>query len=507
MTVQILAFAVVFAALVILSSYVRLNIGLGGTESDRVIRALLSFVGTSNVWMVFTLASYFAPDALPGSILRFIALCSMITAPVTFLCFALKLAEVKPVAPPIVAALIANGGLLVARYLFPFNIGALAFWRLRHPVLSPLAAIWFCLPIAAGTALLVRSGARGQSPRRKSQLRMIALGAGIATACVFLSEYVFPTLLGVDFGLLLMYAALLIFVALTCHATRKLGLMVTRPDYVFRSIFKHAPKAAIVVGSDGCIVSANNEAKRILDAESLSPGAQMEDYISDYRCDVVYNCREITVGTGDGKRYLLLSQFPIDARHHDSEKVIILTDITDMKLRLMHENTMLLNKTYVDRLTGLYNRYYITDPESPFYSSGDQPDTIALLFIDADNFKAQNDTYGHLAGDDILCELADCIRESIPDGACAVRYGGDEFIVVLSGDHAYDAQEVAERIRNRASELDLSHIGADAKLSLSIGLVCGSPPLVELIDRADRAMYTSKRRGKNTVTAEQGDIA
>jgi diguanylate cyclase (GGDEF)-like protein len=78
---------------------------------------------------------------------------------------------------------------------------------------------------------------------------------------------------------------------------------------------------------------------------------------------------------------------------------------------------------------------------------------------------------------------------------------------VLSGDHAYDAQEVAERIRNRASELDLSHIGADAKLSLSIGLVCGSPPLVELIDRADRAMYTSKRRGKNTVTAEQGDIA
>ncbi|MPN01404.1 Diguanylate cyclase DosC [bioreactor metagenome] len=124
----------------------------------------------------------------------------------------------------------------------------------------------------------------------------------------------------------------------------------------------------------------------------------------------------------------------------------------------------------------------------------------ALLFIDVDDFKNINDTYGHLVGDAVLKELAACIKNNVRIANDAVRFGGDEFVIVLENVSAEEAYLVAERIRSCAGELEFSGAESAFHITLSIGLIEGAAPLNELLEKADHAMYTSKSKGKNNTT-------
>jgi diguanylate cyclase (GGDEF)-like protein len=129
------------------------------------------------------------------------------------------------------------------------------------------------------------------------------------------------------------------------------------------------------------------------------------------------------------------------------------------------------------------------------------------LFIDVDDFKVINDSYGHLVGDEVLRELASSIKGNVRGGNDAVRFGGDEFVVVLENISAEEAYTVAERIRYCASELEFSGGESLFHITLSIGLIEGAAPLNELLDKADRAMYASKNKGKNKTTIFAGEEA
>jgi len=129
----------------------------------------------------------------------------------------------------------------------------------------------------------------------------------------------------------------------------------------------------------------------------------------------------------------------------------------------------------------------------------------ALLIIDMDNFKVINDTHGHLTGDDVLKAVADCLNEEMRGYDSTGRFGGEEFVVVLSEVDELSALTISERLRVKIGNLEVPS-RADGSvltgLSCSIGLACypnHGTDTETLLHAADAAMYAAKRNGRNRV--------
>jgi len=130
--------------------------------------------------------------------------------------------------------------------------------------------------------------------------------------------------------------------------------------------------------------------------------------------------------------------------------------------------------------------------------------------MDIDNFKKINDTYGHLAGDEVLKKLAHIIKESIRGQDSAARFGGEEFIVILPSTNLYNATFVGERIRTKMAEQNFSSVGIDKNITISLGLAEADDIISSyhneeidpdtLIEKADEALYFSKENGKNRLS-------
>jgi len=148
-----------------------------------------------------------------------------------------------------------------------------------------------------------------------------------------------------------------------------------------------------------------------------------------------------------------------------------------------------------DYLTGLYNhRYFYEKLEEEKGRNERYKEFFSLLYLDIDDFKLYNDTYGHIEGDKILKTLGKVLRRCLRKVDSAYRYGGDEFVVLLPHTYKDQAKKVAERIREEIRrELYPIH-----KITVSIG-VADSRTSEDVIKAADRAMYEAKREGKDRV--------
>jgi diguanylate cyclase (GGDEF)-like protein len=127
---------------------------------------------------------------------------------------------------------------------------------------------------------------------------------------------------------------------------------------------------------------------------------------------------------------------------------------------------------------------------------------IALLFIDLDFFKEINDSYGHQAGDACLRAIIDPIHAELRQSDVIGRYGGEEFVVILSSADISAAEPIAERIRNRVADVRVEGFGEPIRLTCSIGVATSDTLGVwgeHLIARADAAVYDAKRSGRNRV--------
>ncbi|MEO7377243.1 MAG: diguanylate cyclase [Nakamurella sp.] len=131
---------------------------------------------------------------------------------------------------------------------------------------------------------------------------------------------------------------------------------------------------------------------------------------------------------------------------------------------------------------------------------------IAVLMADLDSFKALNDTYGHLVGDEILAQIGDILTSSIRPLDLACRWGGEEFVLVLAGTSVSDAVLVAERIRTRVAT-EARHDGARVTISIGVagcpasGLQQVAQALTTTMQLADEALYRAKGEGRNRVAA------
>ena len=159
---------------------------------------------------------------------------------------------------------------------------------------------------------------------------------------------------------------------------------------------------------------------------------------------------------------------------------------------------------YVDDVTGLYNTRYlnfILDREIAQAQVTDR--SFAILFIDADKFKGINDSHGHLIGTKLLNELGNHLRKYVRESDTVFRYGGDEFVAVLSPCDLPTAKTVAERIRQSVECTQfLAHEGLKHRFTVSIGVALfpdHANSKKAIIDAADRAMYTAKRTNRNLV--------
>jgi diguanylate cyclase (GGDEF)-like protein len=159
-----------------------------------------------------------------------------------------------------------------------------------------------------------------------------------------------------------------------------------------------------------------------------------------------------------------------------------------------------------DPLTGLKNRRkFDSTIDVEWRRAIRQQEPLALLMIDADHFKAYNDTFGHQAGDQVLIGIAICISDSVQRaGDCAARYGGEEFAVLLPGLSATEALAVGEKIR-----LKVQQWSGDSVIStVSIGVASMTPIATldwsELLRIADKALYAAKANGRNQSIVASG---
>jgi diguanylate cyclase (GGDEF)-like protein len=162
---------------------------------------------------------------------------------------------------------------------------------------------------------------------------------------------------------------------------------------------------------------------------------------------------------------------------------------------------------YLDDLTHLYNTRYL-DVVLERELAGGRPFT--LLFMDVDHFKAVNDQHGHLSGSRLLVEVARVLRSCVRDEDILVRYGGDEYVMLLVGIDSGGGLKVAERIRRAIEDHRfLSREATPVRITSSIGLAAfpeHARTKAEIIDLADRAMYRGKRTTRNVVYMASKDL-
>ena len=170
------------------------------------------------------------------------------------------------------------------------------------------------------------------------------------------------------------------------------------------------------------------------------------------------------------------------------------------------ENVRLYNLAVYDGLTGLHDkRYFNLWLDKEFERTKRYKGELSLVSMDIDNFKSFNDTYGHLLGDDVLKMVSAVMKETARTVDLPARCGGEEFSIILPETGEEGAINFAERLRTNIENSTVDHQGEKLKVTMSIGIttnpIMGATNVMELIEQADKAMYLSKRTGKNKVSS------
>lgn len=189
----------------------------------------------------------------------------------------------------------------------------------------------------------------------------------------------------------------------------------------------------------------------------------------------------------------------------------ILRDMTDRKkaeaalklamAELQRANEQIDQLSRIDPLTGLHNRHHMRLEAPSLLSLAIRQKThTAILLIDIDHFKKLNDTYGHDAGDTALIHVARILKHAVRPLDLTVRYGGEEFLVILPVAAAEQGMVVAERVRSRVEASPVVLQEKPVPVTVSIGVYAGAIKDIDAaIPFADAALYQAKRDGRNRV--------
>ncbi|MFV0265197.1 MAG: diguanylate cyclase [Kluyvera sp.] len=196
---------------------------------------------------------------------------------------------------------------------------------------------------------------------------------------------------------------------------------------------------------------------------------------------------------------------PLDSKTHRNKFLLQLRSTVSQIATLLRElfEEVSRHEVGMDVLTKLLNRRFLPTIFKREIAHANRVGTpLSILVIDVDKFKQINDTWGHNTGDEILRRVSQVFYDNVRSSDYIFRYGGDEFIIVLTESTAHDTLRTAERIRSRVEKTKVkAPNGEDILLSLSIGaaMFSGHPDYERLIQLADEALYIAKKRGRNCV--------
>jgi len=268
----------------------------------------------------------------------------------------------------------------------------------------------------------------------------------------------------------------------------------------------------IVVLDDEChVIDANPSAMKLFGAgKGNLIGERFDAIVTDersFRNLLEQESTELEIG---GREFQALNTRISISEGNVTGAVIVMRDITELKITqeklketsrdLQKANKELLELANSDGLTGIANRRSFFQQFTRALSLKERAGTeLCMLILDLDHFKKINDEHGHTAGDAVLKRVAGVLKETARKHDIVGRLGGEEFGVVFPDTDIAGARVFAERLR---ANIECSHDGADVPVTASMGLSAVGPGMTaeEAFERADKALYESKEKGRNRIT-------
>ena len=188
----------------------------------------------------------------------------------------------------------------------------------------------------------------------------------------------------------------------------------------------------------------------------------------------------------------------------NAKEILILWSFIDITKEVNYRKA-LEKMASTDPLTSLYNRRYFRELASTVLKFAMHNKLIcSIIMIDIDKFKRINDAYGHQAGDEVIKDTANILKNNLREGDILSRWGGEEFVIILPRTELAEALNIAEKLR-RIIELHsvdifgMKNIHFTVSLGVSAGKTDESLDLDSLLNKADKALYTAKEKGRNRV--------
>lgn len=218
--------------------------------------------------------------------------------------------------------------------------------------------------------------------------------------------------------------------------------------------------------------------------------------IQEERCRLCELMGDIKLGYKIQKEYILL------LNEISKEKL----DLVALKLQIKHSMAHMEKKANTDYLTGIYNRNYMEiNTDILLKQAYKNNESIICIVFDIDEFKAINDEYGHLFGDEVIKKVSKACSSILREQDLFARFGGDEFVIILKGIELKNGERKAEEILETIRNLNLSKDGKAVPITISIGvtdnLTCDARYFNELFNVADLRLYRAKNNGRNQVYA------
>ena len=202
-----------------------------------------------------------------------------------------------------------------------------------------------------------------------------------------------------------------------------------------------------------------------------------------------------------------LAQHKVADNEYDefsTDPVTLLQAIKKLKRVLQQRDALefqLRNIANTDNLTGVSNRLALDEYIKYVEKKPEKFTQTALIILDIDDFKQVNDTFGHIVGDEVIKLVAEKLQFNVRTSDLIVRYGGDEFLVLIEQVNLQDALIVANKILKEISnsELYIAEINQNIQISVSAGVAVGAASWMALLEKADKSLFQAKENGKNAV--------
>lgn len=300
-------------------------------------------------------------------------------------------------------------------------------------------------------------------------------------------------------------------------AQKELERQLSLSESRYRSILDSMREGVVLYDAKGRILTANPSAERILGYDSASLHSRTAHdpiWKAIHEDGTVYNPDDFPLQQVLHKQVSIddavmglrqpdasVTWLNINARpvlDDEGRLQFVITTFADITERKLREDAI-RQAAENDFLTGLKNRYAMNIIlRSAFFAAERYKDALSLIFLDIDNFKRVNDTWGHEIGDLVLKRTARVLQESLRGSDVASRWGGEEFIIMCPKADTAAAARLAERLRKAVADCRVDPVGG---ITISLGVASLSPgdDMDSLLVRADTNLYKAKKAGRNRV--------